>query len=75
MYSSTITLAAISVFLQIGFLLKLGIMVISAVSHIALYSVHPAFKDYYDRQENGLVCAVDLLLRRQVSFLGIALVF
>lgn len=53
LYSSTITLAAISIFLQIGFLLKLGIMVISAVSHIALYSVHPAFKEYYDRQENG----------------------
>lgn len=43
-YSSALSLAAISVFLRIGFLLKLGLMVITVASHFYVYHTLNFFK-------------------------------
>ncbi|XP_046660486.1 adenylate cyclase type 2 isoform X2 [Homalodisca vitripennis] len=47
LYSSAITLAAVSVFLRVGFVLKLGLMVASSVLHLTLYTADSLF-DIYD---------------------------
>ncbi|RZF36709.1 hypothetical protein LSTR_LSTR005022 [Laodelphax striatellus] len=54
LYSSAIVLAVISVFLRVGFILKLCLMVISATLHLALYSSHPLFKQYYQIHPDSL---------------------
>ncbi|KAJ8924909.1 hypothetical protein NQ315_001066, partial [Exocentrus adspersus] len=48
LYSSALVLAAISVFLRMGFLLKLSLMVLSVVAHILIYSYLKFFQDYHD---------------------------
>lgn len=47
LYSSALVLAAISVFLRIGFLLKLVLMVTSVVVHILIYSYLDFFQEYH----------------------------
>ncbi|XP_066155288.1 adenylate cyclase type 2 isoform X2 [Euwallacea fornicatus] len=47
LYSSALVLAAISVFLRIGFLLKFILMVISVASHILIYSYLDFFQEYH----------------------------
>lgn len=49
LYSSALVLAAISVFLRMGFLLKLCLMVISVVVHILIYSYLDFFQEYHDQ--------------------------
>ncbi|KAL3275215.1 hypothetical protein HHI36_019984 [Cryptolaemus montrouzieri] len=48
LYSSAMVLAAISVFLRMGFLLKLGLMVASLVTHIVIYSYLDFFQVYHN---------------------------
>ncbi|XP_072382588.1 adenylate cyclase type 2-like isoform X2 [Diabrotica undecimpunctata] len=48
LYSSALVLAAISVFLRMGFLLKLLLMVLSVVVHILIYSYLEFFQEYHD---------------------------
>lgn len=48
LYSSALSLAAISVFLRVGFLLKLFLMVVSLSIHITLFSTLSIFKSYHD---------------------------
>ncbi|CAG9818508.1 unnamed protein product [Phaedon cochleariae] len=48
LYSSAMVLAAISVFLRMGFLLKLALMVSSVITHIAVYSYMEFFQEYHD---------------------------
>ncbi|CAG9864467.1 unnamed protein product [Phyllotreta striolata] len=52
LYSSALVLAAISVFLRMGFLLKLSIMVLSAVSHVVIYSYLEFFQEYHDYHDD-----------------------
>ncbi|ERL86547.1 hypothetical protein D910_03954 [Dendroctonus ponderosae] len=47
LYSSALVLAAISVFLRIGFLLKLSLMMVSVVVHIVIYSYLDFFQEYH----------------------------
>ncbi|CAG9770971.1 unnamed protein product [Ceutorhynchus assimilis] len=47
LYSSALVLAAISVFLRMGFLLKLCLMVISVAAHIIIYSYLDFFQEYH----------------------------
>ncbi|XP_075224793.1 adenylate cyclase type 2 Ac76E [Lycorma delicatula] len=54
LYSSAISLAAISVFLRVGFILKLCLMLISASMHLALYSAHPLFESYFEFHKDSL---------------------
>lgn len=54
LYSSAITLAIISVFLRVGFILKLGLMTVSAVTHLILYSTHELFHLFYDFHPDSL---------------------
>ena len=50
LYSSVLSLAAISVFLRMGFLLKLCLMVASVIIHIILYRYMDLFNDpHYDK--------------------------
>ncbi|KAK6632591.1 hypothetical protein RUM43_013359 [Polyplax serrata] len=51
LFSSTISLATISVFLKLGFLLKLAIMLVSAIGHVIIYSTHTTFRVYYENQD------------------------
>lgn len=51
LFSSTISLATISVFLKLGFLLKLAIMLVSAIGHVIIYSTHTSFRVYYENQD------------------------
>ncbi|XP_074032903.1 adenylate cyclase type 2 Ac76E isoform X2 [Leptinotarsa decemlineata] len=48
LYSSALVLAAISVFLRMGFLLKLVLMITSVISHTVIYSYLQFFQDYHD---------------------------
>ncbi|XP_044269032.1 adenylate cyclase type 2 isoform X4 [Tribolium madens] len=48
LYSSALALAAISVFLRMGFILKLGLMVSSVIIHIFIYSYLDFFRDYHN---------------------------
>ncbi|KAK9892996.1 hypothetical protein WA026_023210 [Henosepilachna vigintioctopunctata] len=48
LYNSAMVLAAISVFLRMGFLLKLSLMVVSLVAHIVIYSYLEFFQVYHD---------------------------
>ncbi|XP_050300810.1 adenylate cyclase type 2 isoform X2 [Anthonomus grandis grandis] len=47
LYSSALVLAAISVFLRMGFLLKLCLMVTSVIVHILIYSYLEFFQTYH----------------------------
>uniref|UniRef100_A0AAR5NYU8 adenylate cyclase n=2 Tax=Dendroctonus ponderosae TaxID=77166 RepID=A0AAR5NYU8_DENPD len=47
LYSSALVLAGISVFLRIGFLLKLSLMMVSVVVHIVIYSYLDFFQEYH----------------------------
>ncbi|XP_022914223.2 adenylate cyclase type 2-like isoform X2 [Onthophagus taurus] len=83
LYGSAMTLAAISVFLRIGFLLKLGLMLTSIICHIIIYSYYEFFQDYHDVHDDefpainfeiktALVLAVAVtlfhILDRQIEF-------
>ncbi|XP_044748123.1 adenylate cyclase type 2 [Coccinella septempunctata] len=48
LYSSALVLAAISVFLRMGFILKLCLMVASLVTHIVIYSYLEFFQVYHN---------------------------
>ncbi|XP_017783531.1 PREDICTED: adenylate cyclase type 2 isoform X3 [Nicrophorus vespilloides] len=52
LYSSALSLAAISVFLRMGFLLKLVLMVATATCHISIYSYLEFFQDYHDAHDD-----------------------
>ncbi|CAH0547419.1 unnamed protein product [Brassicogethes aeneus] len=52
LYSSALVLAAISVFLRLGFILKLFLMVTSLVIHILIYSYLEFFHDYHDQHDD-----------------------
>ncbi|XP_049818616.1 adenylate cyclase type 2-like isoform X2 [Aethina tumida] len=52
LYSSALVLAAISVFLRIGFILKLGLMVVSVITHIVIYSYLEFFQKYHDAHDD-----------------------
>ncbi|XP_068085089.1 adenylate cyclase type 2 [Anabrus simplex] len=52
LYSSALSLAAISVFLRVGFILKLGLMLVTTAAHLVLYSTTPMFEQYYQQQED-----------------------
>ncbi|KAK9730614.1 Adenylate and Guanylate cyclase catalytic domain [Popillia japonica] len=52
LYGSAMSLCAISVYLRIGFLLKLGLMVASIISHIYVYSYLKFFQDYHDTHDD-----------------------
>ncbi|XP_060535203.1 adenylate cyclase type 2-like isoform X2 [Cylas formicarius] len=49
LYSSALVLAAISVFLRMGFLLKFCLMLTSVVTHIVIYSYLDFFQNYHAR--------------------------
>ncbi|XP_045517213.1 adenylate cyclase type 2 isoform X2 [Pieris brassicae] len=49
LYSSVLTLASISVFLRIGFVLKLVLMVVTLVTHITLFASAELFSQYQYR--------------------------
>ncbi|CAG7819624.1 unnamed protein product, partial [Allacma fusca] len=53
--SCLIALVAVSVFLRVDFLLKLIIMIITSVAHVALvsYVSHDFFSSYYDKFNDG----------------------
>ncbi|KRT84422.1 Adenylate and Guanylate cyclase [Oryctes borbonicus] len=83
LYSSAMSLCAISVYLRIGFLLKLGLMVMSITLHICIYSYLEFFQDYHDTHDDkfpnipfeiktGLVLTVAIILfhilDRQIEF-------
>ncbi|XP_018574325.1 adenylate cyclase type 2 isoform X2 [Anoplophora glabripennis] len=83
LYSSALVLAAISVFLRMGFILKLTLMVISVVTHIVIYSYLEFFQDYHDAHDDefpkvpfeiktALILAIVVLffhiLDRQIEF-------
>lgn len=48
LYSSALVLAAISVFLRMGFILKLTLMVTSLIIHITIFSYLEFFQAYHD---------------------------
>lgn len=52
LYSSALVLAAISIFLRMGFLLKLSLMVVSVITHIVIYSYLEFFQDYHDAHDD-----------------------
>ncbi|KAJ3643234.1 hypothetical protein Zmor_025958 [Zophobas morio] len=80
LYSSVLSLAAISVFLRMGFLLKLCLMVASVIIHIILYRYMDLFNDpHYDKfsaipleVKSALVLTVVVIffhiLDRQIEF-------
>ncbi|KAF2905422.1 hypothetical protein ILUMI_00748 [Ignelater luminosus] len=47
-YSSVLSLTCIWVFLRLGFLLKLALMIVSAISHICIYSQLQVFYNYHN---------------------------
>lgn len=49
LYSSVLTLASISVYLRVGFVLKLFLMLLSICFHIALFSTAAVFNYYHDK--------------------------
>ncbi|CAH0385414.1 unnamed protein product [Bemisia tabaci] len=51
-YSSVLSIAVISVFLRIGFLLKLSLMSAVGVSHLTIYSSLSFFRHYYNIDTN-----------------------
>ncbi|VEN55522.1 unnamed protein product [Callosobruchus maculatus] len=53
LYSSALVLAAISVFLRMGFILKLVLMVISVIAHIVVYSYLEFFQEYHDAHDDA----------------------
>ncbi|XP_049861378.1 adenylate cyclase type 2 [Schistocerca gregaria] len=54
LYSSALSLCAVSVFLRAGFLLKLLFMVATAAAHLALYSSIDAFHLYFRSTRDGM---------------------
>lgn len=46
-YSSALSLAVVSVFLRIGFLLKLGLMVLTVASHVYVFHTLDFFRGFY----------------------------
>lgn len=46
LYSAALTLSGISVFLRMGFLLKLGLMSLSVIAHITIFTYMDFFRDY-----------------------------
>jgi len=53
LYSSVLSLATISVFLRVGFLLKLALMLVVSVFHLTLYNSLQAVSSYYSEQHDG----------------------
>ncbi|KAJ9592331.1 hypothetical protein L9F63_001151, partial [Diploptera punctata] len=53
LYSSVLSLATISVFLRVGFLLKLALMLTVTVFHLTLYSGLHMVPSYYSKQHDG----------------------
>jgi len=53
LYSSVLSLATISVFLRVGFLLKLALMLVVSVFHLSLYNSLQAVSSYYSKQHDG----------------------
>lgn len=53
LYSSVLSLATISVFLRVGFLLKLALMLTVTIFHLALYSGLHMVPNYYSKQHDG----------------------
>nr|CAH7752623.1 unnamed protein product [Callosobruchus chinensis] len=53
LYSSALVLAAISVFLRMGFILKLVLMVFSVIAHIVVYSYLEFFQEYHDAHDDA----------------------
>ncbi|XP_026733565.1 adenylate cyclase type 2-like isoform X2 [Trichoplusia ni] len=49
LYSSVLTLASISVFLRVGFVLKLVLMCVTLITHIALFASAELFYEYQKR--------------------------
>ncbi|XP_075978653.1 adenylate cyclase type 2 Ac76E [Anticarsia gemmatalis] len=49
LYSSVLTLASISVFLRVGFVLKLVLMVVTLITHITLFASARLFYEYQKR--------------------------
>uniref|UniRef100_A0A1B6C545 adenylate cyclase n=2 Tax=Clastoptera arizonana TaxID=38151 RepID=A0A1B6C545_9HEMI len=54
LYSTSISIAAISVFLRVGFILKLGLMILTAIIHIITYSTHAFFEFYFSWDTDSL---------------------
>ncbi|XP_050351953.1 adenylate cyclase type 2-like isoform X1 [Nymphalis io] len=52
LYSSVLTLASISVFLRVGFVLKLVLMVLTLLGHISLFAVAELFSQYQKQDAN-----------------------
>ena len=53
LYSSVLSLAAISVFLRVGFLLKLALMLVVTLVHLTLYNSLQVMSSYYSKQHDG----------------------
>ncbi|GFG37885.1 hypothetical protein Cfor_07375, partial [Coptotermes formosanus] len=53
LYSSVLSLATISVFLRVGFLLKFALMLVVTVFHLTLYNSLQIVSSYYSRQHDG----------------------
>ncbi|CAB3259559.1 unnamed protein product [Arctia plantaginis] len=50
LYSSVLTLASISVFLRVGFVLKLVLMIVTLVTHISLFASAQLFSEYQKKE-------------------------
>nr|CAD7431196.1 unnamed protein product [Timema monikensis] len=53
LYSTALSLTLVSVFLRVGFLLKMSLMMASLVIHSAIYINLSQFQKYYNRPLNG----------------------
>ncbi|CAG2065656.1 unnamed protein product, partial [Timema podura] len=53
LYSTALSLTLVSVFLRVGFLLKMSLMMASLVVHSAIYINLPQFQKYYNRPLDG----------------------
>ncbi|KAL1129130.1 hypothetical protein AAG570_013661 [Ranatra chinensis] len=52
--SSVLSLSIISVFLRVGFILKLCLMAFSAIMHVSLFITLPVFRSYFDSHPDSL---------------------
>ncbi|KAJ2944167.1 hypothetical protein O0L34_g18138 [Tuta absoluta] len=53
LYSSVLTLASISVFLRVGFVLKWFLMCVTLVTHISLFATDKLFSQYHLQRDNN----------------------
>jgi adenylate cyclase 2 len=53
LYGSVLSLATISVFLRVGFLLKLALMLAVTIFHLALYNGLQTLPRYYSKKQDG----------------------